>query len=169
MREIKAQIRFYKARRDIFQYGRFYRSNRSIFNDESTYFYLVSSEKDKALLGFFQALVHPALKEDKIYIQGLKEGIYTFRNKEEKHNLKKFGGLINYVSPIRIKLNGMIHNLISRVYKLKSEIEVYTVNSEMLKWSGIRLNSQFTGTGFGNKVRVLGDFGSRIYLIEKNN
>lgn len=167
LREIKAQIRFYKARRELFQYGRFYRSNRSIFKDNSTYFYMVSPENDKAALGFFQGLVHPALKEDRVYVQGLNEGIYTFRNKEEKHNLKKFGGLINYVSPIRIKVNGKIHNLISRVYKLKGEMETYTVSAEMLKHSGIRLFSQFTGTGFGSKVRVLGDFGSRIYLIDK--
>ena len=128
---------------------------------------MVSPENDKAALGFFQGLVHPALKEDRVYVQGLNEGIYTFRNKEEKHNLKKFGGLINYVSPIRIKVNGKIHNLISRVYKLKGEMETYTVSAEMLKHSGIRLFSQFTGTGFGSKVRVLGDFGSRIYLIDK--
>jgi alpha-galactosidase len=112
-------------------------------------------------------LLRPSPKEDIVHVRGLKEGIYVFRNRLEKHNIKKFGGLINYVSPIRIKVNGKIHNLISRIYKIKGEKEVYMVNAEMLEHSGIRLFSQFAGTGFGSKVRVLGDFGSRIYLIDR--
>ena len=31
--------------------------------------------------------------------------------------------------------------------------------------SGIRLSPQFSGTGFSQDVRVLGDFGSRLYHI----
>ena len=127
---------------------------------------MVSKDCDEACLGFFQALLRPS-QEDIVHVRGLKEGIYVFRNRLEKHNIKKFGGLINYVSPIRIKVNGKIHNLISRIYKIKGEKEVYMVNAEMLEHSGIRLFSQFAGTGFGSKVRVLGDFGSRIYLIDR--
>ena len=167
LQEIKTQIRFYKARRELFQFGTFYRSKRSIYNDNCAYFYMVSKDCDEACLGFFQALLRPSPKEDIVHVRGLKEGIYVFRNRLEKHNIKKFGGLINYVSPIRIKVNGKIHNLISRIYKIKGEKEVYMVNAEMLEHSGIRLFSQFAGTGFGSKVRVLGDFGSRIYLIDR--
>mgnify|MGYP000984427912 CR=1 FL=1 len=167
IREIKAQIRFYKARRELFQYGKFYRGNKSIFSEDNTYFYIIAQNQERAVLGFFQALVHPSLKEDIIFLNGLKEGVYKFRNKEEKTSLKTFGGLINYVSPVRIKINGRVHNFISRVYKLKSEKETYIISSEMMKYAGIRLSSQFLGTGFNNKVRVLGDFGSRLYLIEK--
>lgn len=166
--EIKDQIRFYKARRELFQYGTFYRGRRSIYTDNCAYFYSVSKDRNQAILGFFQTLLHPSPKEDILYIDGLEPGIYVFKNKPEKHNIKKFGGLINYVSPVRIKLNGKIHNLISRIYKIPSEKEVYVLNAEMMKYSGIRLFSQFAGTGFGSKVRVLGDFGSRIYLIEKS-
>ena len=115
----------------------------------------------------FQALVHPALKEDIIYLEGLKPGLYRFRNYQEKINLKKFGGLINLVLPIRVRLNGKIHNIISRVYKLKGEDESYIISDDALKEAGIRLSSQFLGTGFNDKVRVLGDFGSRIYFVNK--
>ncbi|MDD3999507.1 MAG: alpha-galactosidase [Bacilli bacterium] len=164
--EIKKQIKLYKTYREIFQYGTFYRG-RSIFFQNNSYFYLVDSKQETAVLGFFQGLVHPILKEDIVYLSGLKEGLYKFKNKEEKINIKSFGGLINMVSPVKIKLNGKLHNFISRVYKLKSEKESYLISAEMMRYSGIRLYSQFMGTGYNDKVRVLGDFGSRIYFIEK--
>jgi alpha-galactosidase len=69
--------------------------------------------------------------------------------------------------PIRVRLNGKIHNIISRVYKLKGEDESYIISDDALKEAGIRLSSQFLGTGFSDKVRVLGDFGSRIYFVNK--
>lgn len=169
LQEIKMQISFYKSRRELFQYGTFSRGERSIFSDNCAYFYTVSKDKKECALGFFQGLLHPSPKEDIVYVKGMKEGTYVFRNRLEKHNIKKFGGLINYVSPIRIKVGGRIHNFISRVYKIKGEQEVYRVNAEMLEKSGIRLFSQFAGTGFGSKVRVLGDFGSRIYLLDKED
>ena len=72
------------------------------------------------------------------------------------------------VSPIKLKLNGKLHNMICRVYKLNSEDEEQVVTGSMLDNCGVRLKGQFLGTGFNSNVRVLGDFGSRIYLLEKN-
>ena len=34
-----------------------------------------------------------------------------------------------------------------------------------MAYSGVRLNPQFSGAGFAQDVRVLGDFGSRLYHI----
>lgn len=164
---IKKQIKLYKKHRQILQYGKFYRAEHSIYNYHNTYFYCLDENQENGVIGFFQALVHPALKEDIIYLEGLKPGLYRFRNYQEKINLKKFGGLINLVLPIRVRLNGKIHNIISRVYKLKGEDESYIISDDALKEAGIRLSSQFLGTGFSDKVRVLGDFGSRIYFVNK--
>lgn len=33
--------------------------------------------------------------------------------------------------------------------------------------SGIKLNNQFLGTGYNDKLHMFGDFGSAIYAIEK--
>ena len=169
LNEVKDQISFYKKYRSTLQYGKFYRSENSIFSSNRTYFYAISETKEQAILGFFQALIHPALNEDIIYVDGLENDLYVFRNKMQKLNLKMFGGLINYVSPIKLKVNGKLHNLVCKFYHPKGENERYLIYGDALKYAGIRLTQQFMGTGFSDKVRVLGDFGSRIYIIKKYN
>jgi len=47
-------------------------------------------------------------------------------------------------------------------------VETYTCSSEALA-AGIPLREQFIGTGYHEKVRMLGDFGSNIYITEKEN
>jgi len=46
-------------------------------------------------------------------------------------------------------------------------LEYYIVPGDVLAYGGIKLNQQFTGTGYDKETRVLGDFGSRIYHIKK--
>jgi len=166
--DLKEHIKFYKQHRMLFQYGTFYRSEKSIFSNNSTYLYLINKNQNQGIIGFFQSLVHPALSEDILYVNGLKDDdLYSFYNIKQNINIKKFGGLINIVSPIKIKLNGKIHNIVSKVYKIKSEKEKYYIYGDCIRYSGIRLHQQFMGTGFNNKVRVLGDFGTRMYIVKK--
>ncbi|HKM30096.1 MAG TPA: alpha-galactosidase [Bacilli bacterium] len=166
--EIKKQVDIYKTHRHALQYGKFYRSSKTIFAKNNSYFWVV--DQDKAVVAFFQSLVHPNQPEDIMYIYGLPEqGVYKFKNISQKINLKTFGGLINIVSPIKLKLNGKLHNFVSRVYQLKSAQEEYLITGEMVKKAGVRLKGQFLGTGFNSNVRVLGDFGSCIYILEKEN
>ena len=168
--EIKRQITFYRTYRRLFQYGKFYRSKDFIADNHSTYFYVIDENQNNAIVGYFQELVHPALKEDIIYIEGLLDnGRYRFYNQTVRINIKMFGSLINYILPFKIKLNGKIHNLISRLYRPKIEKERYIVYGNALKYAGIRLHQQFMGTGFNSNVRVLGDFGSRLYFIKKQH
>ena len=162
LQEIKTQIRFYKARRELFQFGTFYRSKRSIYNDNCAYFAWSVTDCTKPAWFFRHCSDHP--KEDIVHVRGLKEGIYVFRNRLE-NTISKSGGLINYVSPIRIKSTENPQSD-SRIYKIKGEKEVYMVNAEMLEHSGIRLFRSLRN-GVRSKVRVLGDFGSRIYLIDR--
>lgn len=164
--EIKTQVQLYKKHRYTLQYGKFYRSNKTIYNNNNTYFWCVNESTNEVVLGFFQSLVHPNQKEDVIYMYGLKDGNYSFETNVERLNLKNFGGLINMVSPIKLRLNGPLHNFICKVYKLNSENDSQIVSSSTLREAGIRLKGQFLGTGFNNNVRVLGDFGSRVYLLK---
>ncbi|HHZ18556.1 MAG TPA: alpha-galactosidase [Acholeplasmataceae bacterium] len=166
---IKKQIAFYKANRRLFQYGTFYRANEFIDKSHATYWYVVDANKDKAVVGHFQELLHPAVREDVICVDGLEEeALYRFTGKPERINIKIFGSLINYILPFKVKLDGNIHNLISRLYRPKTGAESYLVYGSALKHAGVRLNQQFMGTGFGSGVRVMGDFGSRLYMIEKH-
>ena len=168
LKTIKQQIVFYKNNRLLFQYGKFYRSNGFIDKNHCTYFYIINDNQNNAVVGYYQKLLHPAQKEDIIYIDGLREKeLYLFYNLPGRINIKIFGSLINYVLPFKIKYNGKIHNLISRLYRPKTEKDKFIAFGNAFKYGGVRLSQQFMGTGFNNKVRVLGDFGSRLYLIKK--
>ena len=48
---------------------------------------------------------------------------------------------------------------------MTSRDEHCLVSGDVLAYGGVRLNPQFCGTGFTADVRVLGDFGSRLYHI----
>jgi len=43
--------------------------------------------------------------------------------------------------------------------------EDYAVAGDLLSGYGVKLIQQFSGTGYNDRVRILSDYGSRIYLI----
>ena len=47
------------------------------------------------------------------------------------------------------------------------ENECYTVPGDTLKWAGISLAEQVSGTGYREGMRMLGDFSSRLYIIRR--
>lgn len=47
------------------------------------------------------------------------------------------------------------------------EPECYNISGDALKWAGISLAEQYSGNGYREGMRVLGDFSSRLYLIKK--
>lgn len=167
LEQVKSQISFYKEQRKLYQYGRFYRSHPTIFTSNRTTFYCVDSIQNQAIVGFFQSLIHPNQSEDVLFVKGLHDQtLYQLKTKTQKVNIEIFGGLINLILPIRIKLNGKIHRLICKLYQMKGEQDDCLVYGEQLRYGGIRLTQQFMGTGFNDRVRVLGDFGSRLYIIK---
>ena len=84
----------------------------------------------------------------------------------EKYNIKEFGGLINTQTPIHVKPDGVIHNMIARKVKMDGETEDYTVSGALLNNAGIKLKQAFGGTGFDDETRLFKDFSSRMYFIE---
>jgi alpha-galactosidase len=166
IKTLKNQVRVYKRYRELFQFGRFYRSEPTAFKNNRAYFYVLSEDKKQGMLGFFQSLVHPAMSEDVIRVRGLNDELYSIANFPERLDLKRFGGVINLVSPIRLKIGGKFYNFICKVYRPSGEKESYLVYGPAFSDVGVRLNSQFMGTGFTFDVRVLGDFGSRMYEIK---
>ncbi len=165
--QIKSQIAFYKQYRELFQFGTFSRSKSNIFHHNRCGFTVLNQDKELGLYGFFQTLLHPAMSEDIIKINDLDDCFYSFSNFPQTINLLDFGGLINLVSPIVLKVNGKLHRFICKVYHPKTESERYIVHGKAFSCAGVRLSSQFMGTGYNNKVRVIGDFGSRLYFISK--
>lgn len=164
IKDVAKQIAFYKKYRRIFQYGRFYRIKS--YKTNKVIWEVVSEDKETALTGFFQTLACAAESSDKLKVIGLKEGMYTVRTRPQRLYIERFGGLMKHVMPVELNPEGLILRVANRHYSMKDCVEKYTSSSVALK-SGIPLSEQFIGTGYNDKIRMLGDFGSNMYIIEK--
>lgn len=163
-KDVAEQIEFYKKYRKIFQYGSFnrirtYKENKHIWE-------VVSEDRENALTGFFQTLATAAEGSDRLRVVGLKEGIYTFCTRPQRLYIERFGGLMKHVLPVELNPGGVVLRIANRHYSLKDCVENYTCSSRALE-AGIPLNEQFIGTGYSDVVRMLGDFGSNMYIISK--
>lgn len=165
-KDIAEQIAFYKQYRRIFQFGRFYRILS--YKENKVIWEVVSEDKETALTGFFQTLSTAAESSDKLKVTGLTKGMYTVRTRPQKLYIERFGGLIKHVMPMELNPDGVIIRTANRHYSLKDCEETYSCSTEALA-AGIPLCEQFIGTGYHEKVRMLGDFGSNLYITEKKN
>lgn len=165
-KDIKEQISFYKKYRQLFQYGTFSRlkagkSNKVIWQ-------ILSCDKNTAATGLFQTMANAAESGDRLIVNGLSHGFYTIKTRPQHLYIEGFGALMKHILPLELNPNGFILNVANRHYSLIDCVEEYKCSSSALN-SGIPLCSQFSGTGYNKKVRMLGDFGSNIYIIEKIN
>jgi hypothetical protein len=91
---------------------------------------------------------------------------YSFDVRPQEHNIHMFGGLINQILPIRVNDRGALVNTICKYKTMSGEKESYKLSGKALMGGALKLNQQWMGTGFNDKVRALGDFGSRLYYIK---
>lgn len=160
-KDMKEQITFYKQYRRIFQYGIFYRIKT--YKENKVIWEALSEDKETALTGFFQTLATAAQSSDRLKVIGLKKGIYSVRTRPQRLYIERFGGLTKHILPIELNPDGVILRVANRHYSLKDCVETYTCSAEALA-AGIPLCEQFIGTGYHEKVRMLGDFGSNLYI-----
>ena len=159
----RLQITLYKVWRDVLQFGDFYR----ICTGNVHEWLCVSDDKTRAVGVLMQELVQPNTQDHRFFCKGLDpERTYRFHNISGKVNIKLFGSLINTMSPIRIRQDGMLHNLIARFIKMGGEVEEHTAKGSVLMNAGVALRQQFSGTGYNENVRLFPDFASRMYFIE---
>ncbi|HHT49297.1 MAG TPA: alpha-galactosidase [Firmicutes bacterium] len=163
-KEIKAQIAFYKKYRRLFQYGVF--SRLPVVKENQVIWQCISAEQNMAATGFFQTLAQAAESEDRLTVKGLKAGKYVVRSRPQRLALSRFGGLVNHISPVELNPDGFLLRQANRYYSLPSCLEEYQCSAAALSF-GIPLNNQFTGTGYNQNVRMLGDFGSTLYITEE--
>ncbi len=164
-KEVKEQIIFYKKYRKTFQFGEFSR----IENIKTNKVQWQVKEKDSSLLitGFYQTLSEASEGFDLLRVEGLpSEEKYQVVTKPQSIYIKKFGGLVKHMLPIHVKSDGLILRTANRLYCLEEGVEHYLTSGAALK-HGILLENQFLGTGYQKEVRLLGDFGSNIYVIER--
>ena len=163
--EIKEQITFYKAHRKTLQYGQLRRFTPL---KDNKYHWQVSGEGE-TVCGLFQTQVHAAEGNDVLPVTGLEpEATYTVTSKRQYVYLKSLAGLAKHVLPVELNPDGFILRTANRFYALTDGEEHYTARGDLLM-AGLRLQQQFIGTGYDPRLRLPGDWGSTLYLIEKTN
>lgn len=166
---IKKQIEFYKKHRKLLQFGKFYRL-KSPFNSNQTIWLVVSEDKNEALMGYYQKLQQSNPPLENIRLKGLDPNkFYKLENRTQYLNIKEFGDLVNDRLPINIKDGGILQSLIANNYLFEQEKENITAYGDELMNAGFRPYNQFIGTGYNEKIRYIGDFGSRLYYLEALN
>lgn len=161
-KQIKAQIAFYKAHRKLCQYGRF---SRHVCQKDRECWQI--SQADKALAGVYNLDYHTSPGRDTLRLLGADaSATYTVQTVEQRLKISRFGSLIKHVFPITLKADGPILRFVNRHFSMKDGSECYTVSGEGLR-QGIPLAMQYSGTGYHPSLRILGDFGSTLYLIQK--
>lgn len=165
---IRSQISFYKAHRSLLQYGRFTRVHLANSASNQVVWAVSNRDKSEILVLFAQKLAEANPGVDILRLEDVDtRAIYEVFPRQQKLDIKMFGDLVNRISPIPITEGGITQETISKAIALESEVEHYRASGEQIAWGGIKLNQQFGGTGYDSMTRVLGDFGSRIYLFKR--
>ncbi|WMJ24035.1 alpha-galactosidase [Paludicola sp. MB14-C6] len=165
-KDITEQIAFYKQYRNVFQYGKF--SRMKTYKSNKVMWQCISEDRKTALTGLFQTLATAAESSDKLNVTGLEKGKYAVHTRPQRLYIERFGGLMKHVLPVELNPDGMILHVANRHYSLRDCIESYICSDNALR-AGIPLCEQFIGTGYNEKIRMLGDFGSNLYIAEKIN
>ena len=162
--QCKKLIEVYKKYRDVFQYGEL-RACPS--TNGHIVWQVTNKEKTKCIVGEFASLQTITPKESLLITVGLNDNKeYSVSNVLVPHNIKEYGGLVNMILPFHVNPNGKIVDIASKFITMPSEIDKYVVSGSILNNKGLVLNPEWSASGTNEHVRVLRDFGSRLYIIE---
>lgn len=159
------QIAFYKKYREILQFGEFYRLKGSP-SGEIKLWMAVAQDRKIALLGYFQKNSSPNPGSERYRLKGLDAGaVYSLINRDQYIDIRQFGDLINMILPVEIKNEGLIHRTIADNYLYEVEKTDFLAGGDQLMNRGFVPVQQFYGTGLDGKTAFIGDFGSRLFLL----
>ncbi|MDX9691039.1 MAG: alpha-galactosidase [Acholeplasmataceae bacterium] len=161
--EMKKQIALYKENREIFQFGEFNRFNAK---DDDHKIWQVSMG-DQHIVGYFQTKYHSSPNLEVLHVKNVNPNMmYKIESIQQTMELRQFGHLITHALPIKIHPDGWLMSKINQRKQLENATESYEVSGQAMI-SGVKLKQQFSGTYYNNETRILGDFGSQIYVVNK--
>ena len=165
LKEVKEQIEFYKKHRKTLQFGHFYRFDEC--KDNKVHWQVSAPDGSEHIVGHFQKLCTASEGYDELPVKGLERELkYRLYCKKQSIFIKTLGGLVKHVSPIELDPEGFVLRTANKLITMSDGAEDYTVSGAALM-AGLKLNNQFLGTGYNEKLHMLGDFGSSLYVIEK--
>ena len=163
MRQIKKQIEFYKANRRVFQYG----SLRKVKLKNSDEISWQITKDGITMAGLYQKYKTACPGRDRLNVPHLDEDkLYTIESNEQYLRISRFGGLIKHITPVHLKPDGFILRTANKYFAMKDGAESYTASGAALR-EGINLAMQYEGSGYDPNLRILGDFGSSLYIIKE--
>ena len=165
-KQVKKQIAFYKSHRRSFQYGQL--KKVKLKNPEEISWQIFA--EDEYMVALYQKYRSACPGRDRLDIPGLDDNkMYTVESNEQFLRISRFGGLIKHLIPIHLNPSGFVLRTVNRHFEMKDGKESYVASGAMLS-EGINLAMQYEGSGYDPNLRVLGDFGSNLYIIkEKEN
>ncbi len=165
-KRVKHYIDIYKENRMTLQYGKFYQFGSLDFKD-NIHSFVSKGEKDEVIIYYnkLQKMNAPDLNLNAIDLNN--NSTYKVEVVPVDHNLKKFGSLVNAISPVHLNPNGALVRILSNLKTMDGEKEEYIVKGNLLNNRAILLQHEWAGTGINDGVRLMGDFGSRMYLIKE--
>ena len=169
---VAAQVAFYKRHRRLFQFGTFHRL-RSPFGSEWCAWMVVSEDKKEALVLDALARMVPNSETEPLVLTGLDPDVcYQVTVRPQAVDIRSFGGLINYVLPVKVNTEGFLVHAAANLYTMPTEAEAFTACGDCLMEAGLRTKQRFVGTGYNQDVRLMPDYAARIYhlnAIEEEN
>ena len=164
---IARQIAWYKKYRKTLQFG-IYHQLRSVFSDSKASWAIVNSDKTQAVANLTNTVAETIPSSETLKIPDLlPDENYKFETRQQQFSLKAFGGLINMIAPMHLNEEGKLVEMIANLHPLKSETQSYTLTGELLSKCGVKLNQEWSSTGYDGNTRVMFDFGSRLYSVDK--
>ena len=165
MGEVREQIAFYKKYRRTLQFGEFFRFDER--KDNKVHWQVSSPDGSEHVVGHFQTLCTASEGYDELPIKNLdRSKKYRLHGKKQSIFIKRLGGLVKHVMPVELDPNGFILRTGNKLYAMNDGTEDY-VNYGATLMAGVKLNNQFMGTGYNEKLHMLGDYGSVLYTIEE--
>jgi len=159
-REIAEQVAFYKAHRQAFQYGTFSRLESPKDNKVTWQVW----DGKKAISGLFQTMAKVSENPDILRFKSFHpKKRYRVSTRPQRLFIKRFGGLVKHILPVNLNPSGIILNLANRLHALTDCVETYEASGAALA-HGIALSNQFMGSHYNENTRLLGDYGSNLYV-----
>ena len=160
---IREQIALYKKWREVLQFGDFYRITEGNLHRWTC----VSPDKSRAVVLLLQELTEANVQAHRLQLRGLDpDKTYRLYNIPGRVDVKTFGSLINTVTPVHVRQDSVLHNVIAKQVKMSGEAEKVTATGSVLMHTGVMLSPAFSGSGFNEKVRIFPDFAARLYFLE---
>ena len=130
----------------------------------------VSEDAGTALTLLLQRENRPNAPSLRLLARGLEpRTVYRLTVRPAATALREFGSLVNMISPVRIRPGSLTASAADRLVRLPGEQETLRASGDVLNRFGAWLKQGFSGTGYDGETRVMGDSGSRMYILERED